>query len=183
MSEVQAEMAALTIAQFCKALHDRSAFSCGFAPMEKFLKEALTQHIETGYLTAFMITEEHKKDVLGFYTLNAFAVRSDHIETPDRPRPPPTIPATYIKAVGVHTDWQNNRLGETLMVHAMQKTLHHSKSVGTMAIVLDVLKDEQFERRWKFYENLGFRPMNDPDNKNRVFISMRDVSATLGPKP
>jgi hypothetical protein len=52
--------------------------------------------------------------------------------------------------------------------------------MGAAAIVLDVLKDDHFDRRWNFYEELGFRPLGDPENPLRVFIPMADVRATLG---
>lgn len=180
MPEAQADVAQLTISQFEKALHDRSAFSCGFEPIDKFLKEALTDHIKSGYLIAFMATHEGQKEVKGFYTLNAFAVSPDHIETPKRPRPPPTIPATYIKAVAVHEDWHGNGIGQALMVHALRQSMEISEKVGSMAVVLDVLRDKSFERRFAFYEGLGFQTMNDPDNVDRVYISMNDIRATLG---
>lgn len=47
------------------------------------------------------------------------------------------------------------------------------------AIVLDVLEDGHFDRRWRFYEDLGFRPLGDPDNPNCVYIPMAAVRATL----
>ncbi len=179
MPEAQVDVVELTITQYEKALHNRGAFSCGFEPIDKFLKEALTDHIKSGYLTAFMATEQGQSDVLGFYTLNAFAVSPGHIETPKRPRPPPTIPAIYIKVVAVHKDWQGKGIGRALMVHALRQALGISDKFGSMAIVLDVLRDNAFERRFAFYEELGFQPMNDPDNVDRVYISMNDVRATL----
>lgn len=48
-----------------------------------------------------------------------------------------------------------------------------------MAIVLDVLRDEAFERRFEFYKGLGFRLMNDPENVDRVYITVADIRATL----
>ncbi|MEL6646922.1 MAG: GNAT family N-acetyltransferase [Pseudomonadota bacterium] len=180
MPDAPADVAQLTISPFDEALHDRSAFSCGFEPIDKFLKEALTDHIKTGYLTAFMATEEEQKEVIGFYTLSAFAVSPEYIKTPKRPRPPPTIPATYIKAVAVHEDWQGKGIGRALMVHALRQAMEISEKVGTMAIILDVLRDEAFDRRFAFYEGLGLQLMHDPENVDRVYISMNDVRATLG---
>jgi hypothetical protein len=52
--------------------------------------------------------------------------------------------------------------------------------MGAAAITLDVLKDNHFERRWKFYADLGFQRLEDPDNPHRVFISMANVRASLG---
>jgi hypothetical protein len=62
----------------------------------------------------------------------------------------------------------------------MRRCLKISEEMGAAAIVLDVLEDEHFERRWQFYKDLGFRPLGDPDNPHRVFIPMADVKATLG---
>ncbi|GAA6210235.1 GNAT family N-acetyltransferase [Cognatishimia sp. WU-CL00825] len=180
MAKAQAGLATLTISQFDKALHDRSAFSCGFDPIDKFLKEALSDHLKSGYLTAYMAARDGQNDVIGFYTLSAFAVSPDHITPPKRPRPPPSIPATYIKVVAVHKDWQAKGIGTALMVHALRKALEISGQIGTMAIVLDVLRDANFVRRAEFYQALGFRPMRDPENPDRVYLSMKDVAATLG---
>lgn len=179
MPETQAEAAKLTISRFDKALHDRSAFSCGFDPIDRFLKDAMTDHIKAGYLTAFMATKEGQAEVIGFYTLNAFAINCAHIETPPRPRPPPTIPATYIKAIAVHREWQGKGIGRALMVHGLRQATEISEKVGSMAIVLDVLRDEAFERRFEFYKGLGFRLMNDPENVDRVYITVADIRATL----
>ena len=49
-----------------------------------------------------------------------------------------------------------------------------------VAIVLDVLEDDHFDRRWKFYADLGFKSLGDPDNPHRVYITIADVRATLG---
>ncbi len=67
-----------------------------------------------------------------------------------------------------------------LLVDAMRRCMKISEEMGAAAIVLDVLDDEHFERRWQFYAGLGFRPLGDPDNPHRVFIAMADVRATLG---
>ena len=52
--------------------------------------------------------------------------------------------------------------------------------MGAAAIILDVLEDEAFERRWQFYAELGFRSLNDHENPKRVYIQMADVSSTFG---
>lgn len=180
MPDAQAETAALTISRFDKALHDRSAFSCGYEPIDRFLKEALSDHIKAGYLAAYMATECEQRHVIGFYTLGAFAVVPADIVVPRRPRPPEIIPATYIKAVAVHKDWQGKGIGTALVIHALRNAAKASEEIGSMAVVLDVLNDEFYIRRLEFYNRLGFQRMNDPDNIDRIYISMKDIRATLG---
>ncbi len=76
-ADTSADRPALTISIFDKALHDRSAFSCGFAPIDNFLKSSLSDQIRTGMVAAWIATAEDDSAVLGFYTLGALAVRSD----------------------------------------------------------------------------------------------------------
>ena len=75
-AEAAADTPALTIAKFEKALHDRSAFSCGFAPIDNFLKSSLSDQIKAGMVAAWIATDGDDPAVLGFYTLGAMAVRA-----------------------------------------------------------------------------------------------------------
>lgn len=178
-AEAAADTPALTIAKFDKALHDRSAFSCGFGPIDNFLKSSLSDQIKNGMVTAWIATAGDDPAVLGFYTLGAMAVRA-HLGPKKWQRVGvPDIPVIYIRAVAVREDMQGKGLGTALVINAMQRCLEIADQMGAAAIVLDVLQDDHFERRWKFYAELGFQPLGDPENQHRVFISMADVRATL----
>lgn len=179
-AETSAETPALTIAKFDKALHDRSAFSCGFAPIDNFLKSSLSGQIKAGMVTAWIATVGDDPAVLGFYTLGAMAVRANLGPSKWQRAGVPDIPVIYIRAVAVREDTQSKGLGTALLVDAMKRCIEVADQMGAAAIVLDVLEDEHFDRRWKFYAELGFRPLSDPDNPHRVFIPMPDVRATLG---
>ena len=179
-ADTPAEAFPLTIARFDKAFHDRSAFSCGFAPIDNFLKSSLSGQIKGGMVRAWIATADNDPAVLGFYTLGAMAVRANPGPKARQRAGVPDIPVIYIRAVAVRTDMQGKGLGTALLVDAMRRSLGIAEDMGAAAIVLDVLDDEHFERRWKFYAELGFRPLDDPDNPNRVFIPMADVRATLG---
>lgn len=179
-TETATRATALTIAKFDKALHDRSAFSCGFGPIDNFLKSSLSEHSKNGMVTAWMATAEGDAAVLGFYTLGALAVRAQFGPKPWQRAGVPDIPVIYLRAVAVRTDMQGKGLGAALVVDAMKRCLRIADQMGAAAIVLDVLEDAHFQRRWSFYAELGFRHLGDPDNPHRVFIPMADVRATLG---
>jgi GNAT superfamily N-acetyltransferase len=179
-AESTADTPALTIARFDKALHDRSAFTCGFGPIDNFLKSSLSDQIKTGMVAAWIATADDDPSVLGFYTLGAMAVRSDLGPGTWQRAGVPDIPVIYIRAVAVREDKQGKGLGAALVVDAMRRCLGIADQMGAAAIVLDVLKDQHFKRRWTFYEDLGFRHLGDPRNPTRVFIPMTDVRATLG---
>jgi len=173
------DLPALTIAKFDKALHDRSAFSCGFAPIDNFLKLSLTDQIKQGMVAAWIATADGDPAVLGFYTLGAMAVRADFgPKTWQRARVP-DVPVIYIRAVAVREDMQGKRLGTALIVDAMKRCLGIAGQMGAAAIVLDILDGGDFERRWKFYADLGFAPLGDADNPRRVYIPIATVRETL----
>ena len=179
MANSSTRTAPLTIAKFDKARHRRSNFSCGHTPIDNFLKSSLSDQIKAGLVVAYLATETDGPDVLGFYTLGAMAVRADHGDGYWNPSRTPDIPVIYLRAVAVHRDRQGQGLGTALLVNAMRRCVDLSDDVGAAAIVLDVLRDEGFDRRWAFYKRLGFRSLGDPSNPERVFIPMRDVRVSL----
>lgn len=178
-AETAADTAAFTIAKFDKALHDRSAFSCGFGPIDNFLKSSLSDQIKTGMVTAWIATGGDDPTVLGFYTLGAMAVRANFGPKKWQRAGVPDVPVIYIRAVAVREDLQGKGLGTALLIDAMRRCVGITDQMGAAAVVLDVLQDGHFDRRWKFYADLGFHPLGDPDNKHRVYIPMADVRATL----
>ena len=178
-TKISADAPALTIAKFDKALHDRSAFSCGFGPIDNFLKSSLSDQIKSGIVAAWIATAGDNPAALGFYTLSAMAVRADLGPRNWQRSGVPDIPVIYIRAVAVRDDMQGKGLGTALVIDAMRRCLGIADQMGATAIVLDVLKDDHLERRWKFYAELGFQPLGDPENPQRVFIPMASVRATL----
>ena len=169
----------LTVARFDKALHDRSAFTCGHGPIDNFLKSSLSDQIKAGMVAAYMATAHPKPAVLGFYTIGALAVRADLGPAAWERARVPDVPVIYIRAVAVRSDQQGRGLGTALLIDAMRRCAGIAEQMGAAAIVLDVLRDAHFDRRSAFYAALGFRPLGDPDNPTRVFIPMADVRATI----
>ena len=179
-AETGAALPALTIAKFDKALHDRSAFSCGFAPIDNFLKSSLSDQVKDGMVTAWITTADGDSAVLGFYTLGAMAVRAEFGPKKWQRARVPDVPVIYIRAVAVREDMQGKRLGTALVIDAMERCIGIADQMGAAAIVLDVLDGDHFDRWWRFYADLGFLPLGDPGNPRRVYIPMADVRATLG---
>jgi GNAT superfamily N-acetyltransferase len=178
--EPEKGLPALVVAKFNKVLHDRSAFSCGFAPIDNFLKSSLSDQIKDGMVAAWMATAEGDGAVLGFYTLGAMAVRSDCGPAKWQRARVPDVPVIYIRAIAVRKDMQGKGLGTALVVDALKRCIGISDQIGAAAVVLDVKDGDNFDRRWQFYAGLGFRPLGDPENPRRVYMPMVDARATLG---
>ncbi|NKB53668.1 MAG: GNAT family N-acetyltransferase [Rhizobiaceae bacterium] len=178
-ADATAPAANLTLKPFDKSAHDRSKFNCGFEPIDNFLKSSLTDQIKTGMVTAWIATAGDDPAVLGFYTLGAMAVRSEFGLAKWQRARVPDVPVIYIRAVAVRKYMQGKGLGNALVIDAMRRCVSISEQMGAAAIVLDVLEDDAFDKRWAFYADFGFEPPGDPDNKHRGFISMADARFTL----
>lgn len=173
--------AVLTIRKLDEALHDSSAFSCGHQPIDEFLKSSIAERAKEGKLVAWIATLPNKREILGFYTLAAMAVRAVYGPPEWRTDPTPEVPVIYLRTVAVHNEYQRSGYGTALIVHAMRKSLKIADSMGAAAIVLDVLPGPGLEKRLAFFETLGFHDLHDPDNPTRMYISLADVRATLLP--
>ena len=121
-----------------------------------------------------------RSPILGFYTLGAMAVRAQFGPAKWQRARVPDVPVIYIRAVAVREDMQGKHLGTALVVDALRRCLGIADQMGAAAAVLDVLDGGDFDRRWKFYADIGFAPLGDPDNARRVFISMATVRLNLG---
>lgn len=176
-----ADSTPLTISRFDKTRHERSAFTCGFVPIDNFLKSSLSEQIKAGMLQAWMATFGADPAVQAFYTLGAMAVRADLGPKAWQRARIPDVPVIYMRAVAVHLEQQGRGLGTALMVDAIRRSVGISEQIGATAIVLDVLEDDNYARRAAFYEGLGFRSLADPAVPTRVFLPMADARASLNP--
>ena len=145
--EAGADLPTLTIAKSDKALHDRSAFSCGFGPINNFLKMSLSDQVKDGMVTAWIATADGDSAVLAFYILGAMAVRAEFGPKKWQRARVPDIPVIYIQAVAVREDMEGKRLGTSLVIDAMERCLGIADQMGAAAIVLDVLDGDHFGRR------------------------------------
>ncbi|MBT2132310.1 GNAT family N-acetyltransferase [Aliiroseovarius lamellibrachiae] len=163
------------VQKFEKALHDRGAFSCGIPEMDKWFKTSISQQIKDYRVRVWCAVDTEKK-VVGFYALNAHAIEPSEATALAKKSDRNPIPVIYLVAIATDVTARGANLGSALMGHALEKALSISKELGTAAVVLDVLEDENFQRRKDFYERLGFAKI-DPENEKRFFLSMKDIAA------
>jgi len=180
----QAEHPSLFIMKFNKALHDRSAFSCGFQPIDNFLKSSISEQIKNNLVTVWVAVEDNlaKSPVKGFYALNAHTIAQTELPNLAGKSRKDNIPAIYLNAVAVDQSCQGSGVGTALMVHAIRKSLEVSERIGCAVIILDVLvdgDDNAFKRRVSFYEKLGFRFIESPEYPHRMFLSIADAMASV----
>jgi GNAT superfamily N-acetyltransferase len=164
-----------TIKQFDKALHDRSAFSCGVAVIDKWLRSSITDLIKHDRIRVWCATDTDGR-LVGVYSLCAHKLARNEAPALARKNERHDIPAVYLPVIAVAKDLQGSGVGSALMGHAIRKAVDLSEDIAIAAIILDVLDDKKFESRMNFYRMIGFQQLGD--DPKRVFLSIRDAKAS-----
>ncbi|MCX6614787.1 MAG: GNAT family N-acetyltransferase [Acidobacteria bacterium] len=150
--------------------HDRAAFSCAVAPLDRYLQQQARQDMERRVAAVFVLTSDSRV-VAGFYTLSAVTVRLGYLPAELARKLPryPDIPATLIGRLAISLQHRGQGLGELLLLDALHRALQHSNSVASFAVVVDA-KDEGAAR---YYLKYGFLPLVAPPN--RLFLPMATI--------
>lgn len=164
-------MTAHKICLFNKALHNRSAFSCGVQSIDSWLHASISKQIKNDRIKLYCATDESGK-LVGFYALNAHCIRPEDAAALAQKGERHEIPVVYLPYIAVDAAHQGQNLGAALMGHAIMKSVEISDKIGAAALVLDVKKDADFEKRLSFYSRFGFQPLN-PETPHKVFLSMK----------
>lgn len=166
-------MADWIIEPFGKA-HDRSAFTCGKPSLDDFIRIRVTQYEKRHLGKTFVAVPEGEKRVIGYYTLAAGAVRFEHFPTEaSRKLPKHPVPVILLARLAVDQSAQGKRLGEGLLLNALQRSLDLSGSLGAHAIEVDALDDSAIA----FYVKYGFAPLLD--NPTHLYLPLATVEKVL----
>lgn len=101
----------LKFEKFNKALHDRSAFSCGNVSIDNFFKHSLSRAIKMGMVAAWVATKGNDHEILGFYTLGASSISSRDGMKEWQRTSIPEIPVILIRPLGVRDDSHGMGIG------------------------------------------------------------------------
>lgn len=165
------------ITQFEKALHDRSAFSCGVPPIDNWIKTSISDETKTDRVRLWCGTDPDGT-LFGAYALNPHSVVPEEAGPLAGKKDRKPIPVLYLTCLAIDVRFQKMGLGEALMGHAIEKAAQLSKEIPISAIVLDVFEDENFDRRLAFYARLGFSSF-DPKKPARMYLTIADARVAL----
>ena len=167
-------MADWIIEPFGKA-HDRSAFTCGKPSLDDFIRTRVSQYEKRRLGNTFVAVSEGKKQVIGYYTLAAGAVTFEHLPAAaSRKLPKHSIPVILLARMAVDQSAQGKRLGEGLLIDALQRSLDLSGSLGAHAVAVDALDDSAVA----FYVKYGFAPLLD--SPQHLFLPVATIEKVLG---
>lgn len=145
--------------------HDRSAFSCGVAALDAYLKTQAAQDIRRKANAVFIATHAATPSViLGYFTLCALGLPPGPIPEKARKHLPryPQVSATLIGRLAVSASHQRKGLGGMLLARALKMAFDNADVVGSSMVVVDALNDSAAS----FYRAHGFISL--PESKRLV---------------
>ena len=146
--------------------HDRRDFDCGVEELNSYLQRYSGQHERKGIGRTYVATKETETRVLGYYTISSSAVAFEVVPE-NLPRHP--VPVALIGRLAVDKVARSQRLGETLLIHALRSAQRAAKIVGIYAVVVDAL-DESAK---SFYLKYGFNELTD--DQLHLYLPMRAI--------
>lgn len=146
--------------------HDRRDFDCGVGELNTYLQRYSGQHERKGMGRTYVATKESETRVLGYYSISSSAVAFDVV--PER-LPHHPVPVALVGRLAVDKIARGQRLGETLLIHALRSAQRAAKIVGIYAVVVDALD----ESARNFYLKYGFHELTD--DRLHLYLPMKTI--------
>ncbi len=147
-------------------------FDCGQPELNAFVHRYARQSDDLGLARTFVAVRPPARTVVGYHTLRNGEVEVDNLpadETKRFPRYP--VPVVHLARLAVDRRSQGQRLGETLLLDALERSLVVSKSVAAFAV--EVVAIDEAARA--FYVRYGFTEFRD--DRRHLYLSMKTVQA------
>jgi GNAT superfamily N-acetyltransferase len=139
--------------------HDRKAFDCGISELNQFLHQQARQktakHISKTYVASHDFAPT---TIIGYHTLTGYSVMTPPAHRDYKKYPYP-LSAVKLARLAVDRAHQGQRLGETLLIDAIYRTVLVEQQISAIGVFVDPMYPEVIP----FYRQYGFLPVN-PDN-------------------
>jgi GNAT superfamily N-acetyltransferase len=153
--------------------HDRSLFSCGVEPLDRYFRGQVTQDIRRQVAACYLAIERSTGRIAGYYTLAAAGLPLADLPLQLARKLPryPLVPVVRIGRLAVDLAHRGRGLGSGMIADAAKRTLH--SGIAAFALIVDV-KDEAATL---FYRHQSFTPL--PDNPNSLVVPIATVLRAL----
>ena len=153
--------------------HDRAAFDCGSAALDRYLHQQARQDAEKSVAAPFVLTHPPALRVLGYYTLSAAWVNANELPDTLAKKLPryPQLPVTLLGRLAIDQSIKGRGVGQFLLLDALRRSLEAAANIAAMAVLVDA-KDDAAQA---FYRHFSFLPLNQ--QPRRLFLPMKTVAA------
>ena len=150
------------------ATHVRTVFNCGSEPLERYLREQVTQDIRRRVAACFVALTQDQR-IAGYYTLASASLLLVNLPVSVGKKLPryPTVPAVRMGRLAVDQAFKGQGLGGALLADALDRAVR--SEIAAYALMVDA-KDEAAAA---FYRHHGFIAL--PDSPMTLFLPLATV--------
>jgi predicted GNAT family N-acyltransferase len=163
------------LAELLNSEHIKDPFDCGNQLLSQYLHKQAKQDVKRKLAACFVIVSP-ENIVKGYYTLSNAGIDRDMLPPEISKKLPPSyhsLPVTLLGRLARDVNFNDERLGETLLMDALKRSYDTSMSIGSMAVVVDPID----EAAHKFYLRYGFIDLPD---SGKMFLSMKTIAGLFG---
>ncbi|MGF1539267.1 MAG: GNAT family N-acetyltransferase [Pleurocapsa sp.] len=161
----------LKIESFDSRKHDRSDFCCGKDSLDNYIRKQASQDLKKRVSTVFVLIDEPKFKVLGYYTLSTYTIDISSLDRAFAKRLPryPQLPATLLGRLAVDRGQTGKRYGELMLIDALHRALDASRQVASLAVIAEAIDSTALN----FYLKYGFKQFSGEPMK--LYFPMKSV--------
>ena len=150
--------------------HDRAAFNCGSEPLDRYLREQVTQDVRRRVAACFVALTEGQR-IAGYYTLASASLLLADLPASSGKKLPryPTVPAARMGRLAVDQAFKEG-LGSALLADALDRAAR--AEISAYALMVDA-KDKAAAA---FYRHHGFIAL--PDSPLTLFLPPATVQTS-----
>ena len=150
--------------------HDRAAFQCAAEPLNRYLRQQVSQDVRRRVASCFVALDEGQR-IAGYYTLASASLLLADLPPDVGKKLPryPSVPAVRMGRLAVDAAFQGQGLGAALLADALARAAR--AEIAAYALLVDA-KDAQAAA---FYRHHGFIAL--PDSPLTLFLPLATVQA------
>ena len=152
--------------------HDRAAFSCGNASLDRYIREQASQDVTRGLAAVFIITaKDAPRTILSYYTLSSRELRIEQLpaEIAKKTGRYGYVGVTLLGRMAVAVSCKGMGLGALTLMNALDRSFTASREVASWAVFVEAIDDAAAS----FYRKYGFIEL--PEERRKLFLPMKTI--------
>lgn len=144
---------------------DRQGFDCGRPELNDWLRKVARQHQEKGLSKSFVaVRDQEPARICGYYALTLAELDGSLLPAEWAKKLPRRIPGVRLGRLAVDSPFQGKRLGELLLVDALERARRVHEQAGGIGLFVDAIDAAASA----YYTRFGF--VASPDNPLLLFF-------------
>lgn len=151
--------------------HKKSDFDCENTLLNNYIQKQAKQDVTRDLSACYVLNDDSDKRVLGYYTLSGNSIDRNDFPPELMQKMPPSyvnLPTILLGRLAIDKNEKGKGFGEVLLMHALEKCVNISESLGVLAVIVDPID----EKAITFYAKYGFILI--PSN-NKMFIPIKTI--------